>query len=124
GRTRRRVAARDPVRNGPELQDPARHGASDGGRYGHRHPRGLHTRARRCRAYSRPLRSRLTRMARAYIGLGTNLGDRRRNLELAVAELQRLGRVDALSTVYQSEPIGYLDQPDFWNLVARLETEL
>ena len=61
-------------------------------------------------------------MARAYIGAGTNLGDRRRNLDRAVRELRRLGRVTGISSVYESEPIGYTEQPDFWNVVVRVET--
>lgn len=59
-----------------------------------------------------------------YIGAGTNLGDRRANLGGALAALARLGTVEAVSSVYESEPVGYTEQPAFWNLVARLRTAL
>lgn len=38
--------------------------------------------------------------------------------------LRRLGRIEAVSTVYRTEPVGYRDQPEFWNLVVRLATSL
>lgn len=60
----------------------------------------------------------------AYIGLGTNLGDRRANLVAALAALAQLGVIEAVSNVYESEPVGYTEQPWFWNLVARLRTPL
>lgn len=59
-----------------------------------------------------------------YIGVGTNLGDRRANLVGALDALARIGTIDAVSSVYESEPVGYVDQPDFWNLVVRLHTAL
>jgi 2-amino-4-hydroxy-6-hydroxymethyldihydropteridine diphosphokinase len=60
----------------------------------------------------------------AYLGLGTNVGDRRANLAGAIAALMRLGSVEAVSRVYETEPVGKLDQPDFWNMVLRLRTVL
>lgn len=62
--------------------------------------------------------------ARAWLGLGTNQGDREANLRAALAALSGLGRIEAVSAVYQSEPVGYTEQPDFWNLVVRLATPL
>lgn len=59
-----------------------------------------------------------------YIGVGTNVGDRRANLAGALDAVARLGTVDAVSNVYESEPVGYADQPVFWNLVVRLRTAL
>lgn len=59
-----------------------------------------------------------------YLGLGTNLGDRRVNLREAVARLRQVAEVEALSSIYESEPVGYADQPRFWNLVARVVTQL
>jgi 2-amino-4-hydroxy-6-hydroxymethyldihydropteridine diphosphokinase len=60
-----------------------------------------------------------------YLGLGSNVGDRRANLENAVAELPRHGvHVLASSSVYETEPVGLvLDQPDFFNACLRVETE-
>ena len=62
----------------------------------------------------------------AYIGLGTNLGDRELKLLMAVAELGKLPatRVTALSSFYETEPVGGVAQGDFYNAVARLATSL
>ena len=59
-------------------------------------------------------------MTVAYVGLGANLGDREARITRA-AEL-----IDArrLSTVIETEPWGYRDQPRFLNAVAEVETEL
>ncbi|HEX6940035.1 MAG TPA: 2-amino-4-hydroxy-6-hydroxymethyldihydropteridine diphosphokinase [Longimicrobiales bacterium] len=63
-------------------------------------------------------------MARVYLGVGTNLGDREANLRTALRRLGALGRIAAVSSVYRSEPVGHRPQPDFWNLVVELETVL
>lgn len=63
-------------------------------------------------------------MTLAAIALGSNLGDRDANLRLAVAGLRRLGAVTAVSSFYETEPVGYTDQPLFLNAAALLETEL
>jgi len=65
-------------------------------------------------------------MTVAYVGLGANLGDPRRQLESAIDELKRLPdcRVTAASSVYRSAPIGGPDQPDFLNAVAQVDTGL
>lgn len=60
----------------------------------------------------------------AYLGLGSNLGDRRAHLAYAVAGLREAGRVTGASGVYETEPMGYVDQPAFLNAVVRLETDL
>jgi 2-amino-4-hydroxy-6-hydroxymethyldihydropteridine diphosphokinase len=59
-----------------------------------------------------------------YLGLGSNVGDRRANLERAVAALPDHGvRVLASSSVYETEPVGLvLDQRDFLNACLRIET--
>lgn len=60
----------------------------------------------------------------AYLGLGTNEGDRRHNLTAALAALAGIAQVEAVSRVYESEPVGVTDQPHFWNMVARVRTTL
>ena len=62
----------------------------------------------------------------AYIGLGSNLGDRRANLRRAVCEIERLEglRLIALSSFYESKPVGPEDQPDFMNAAAAVRTPL
>jgi len=61
-----------------------------------------------------------------YLGLGSNVGERRENLEAAVGRLADLGvRVVGSSSVYETEPVGeVLDQRDFLNACLRIETEL
>jgi len=62
----------------------------------------------------------------ATIGLGANLDDPAAQVEYALAELNRLPgiRLLARSNLYASAPVGYVDQPDFINAVARVETTL
>lgn len=55
-----------------------------------------------------------------YVGLGSNLGDRRALLEEAA---RRLG-ARRLSTIRETEPVGFVDQPPFLNAVAELEGSL
>ena len=64
--------------------------------------------------------------ATAYLGLGSNVGDRHAHLRAAVDALREHGvAVEALSSVYETEPIGeVLDQPDFLNAVVRVRTAL
>jgi 2-amino-4-hydroxy-6-hydroxymethyldihydropteridine diphosphokinase len=61
-------------------------------------------------------------VATVYLGLGTNLGDRESNLREALRRIGEHVEIDAVSTVYLSEPVGYRAQPAFWNLVVRGET--
>lgn len=65
-------------------------------------------------------------MTVAYVGLGANMGEPRRQLEQALRELDEvpLTRVIGSSSLYRSAPLGYADQPDFVNAVAQLETRL
>ncbi|MBI5438091.1 MAG: 2-amino-4-hydroxy-6-hydroxymethyldihydropteridine diphosphokinase [Nitrosomonadales bacterium] len=62
----------------------------------------------------------------AFIGLGSNLEDPRSQLQRAFAELGGLPetRLVARSSLYRSAPMGYLDQPEFVNAVAKIETTL
>lgn len=60
----------------------------------------------------------------AYIGIGSNLGDRAAHVHSAVRLLAEAGRVIRLSSLYLTEPVGYKQQGDFINAVAALETEL
>jgi len=63
---------------------------------------------------------------RAFIGLGSNLGDSESQLLRAFDELDTLPstRLVARSSLYRSAPLGYTDQPDFTNAVAEIETGL
>lgn len=65
-------------------------------------------------------------MATAYVGIGSNLGEPRRQIEAALEALGGLPgtRVARRSSLYRTAPVGHADQPDFLNAVARLETRL
>ncbi len=62
----------------------------------------------------------------AYIGLGANLNGPAAQVEYAFAELDRIAstRLVARSSLYATAPVGYIDQPDFINAVAQVETTL
>ena len=59
-----------------------------------------------------------------YLSLGSNLGDRRENLDKAIARLQEVASVVAVSSFYETEPIEFADQPWFLNCAVAIETEL
>ncbi|MEX0801040.1 MAG: 2-amino-4-hydroxy-6-hydroxymethyldihydropteridine diphosphokinase [Dehalococcoidia bacterium] len=71
-------------------------------------------------------------MASVYLGLGANLGNRRENLRWALRALWRMGRVDAVSSLYETEPVGgpfdaaqdRPPQPKFYNAACLWETGL
>jgi 2-amino-4-hydroxy-6-hydroxymethyldihydropteridine diphosphokinase len=61
---------------------------------------------------------------RAYFGIGSNLGDRLGNLQLAVDHLAAADGVDVVgvSPVYETAPVGGPEQPDFLNAVIAVDT--
>jgi 2-amino-4-hydroxy-6-hydroxymethyldihydropteridine diphosphokinase len=63
---------------------------------------------------------------RAFVGLGSNLGDREETLRGAVDALRALPRTDVrgVSTFRDTAPVGYVDQPRFLNGAVELETAL
>ena len=65
-------------------------------------------------------------MTTAYIGLGSNCGDRRSNIELAVSRMKMEEDIQVLrvSSLYESDPIGVVNQPRFLNNVLEVETLL
>jgi 2-amino-4-hydroxy-6-hydroxymethyldihydropteridine diphosphokinase len=65
-------------------------------------------------------------MATAYVGVGSNLGEPERNVREALALLGREKgiRVLAVSTLRETDPVGYEEQPRFLNGAVALETEL
>ena len=60
-------------------------------------------------------------MTRAYVGVGSNLGDREATIAAALAALPG---VVGVSTLRETEPVGVIDQPPFLNGAVALETEL
>ena len=65
-------------------------------------------------------------MTVAYVGLGANIGEPRAQMLAAWDALGRIPQTRAIarSSLYRSAPMGYEDQPDFLNCVAKLETTL
>ena|ERR687896_1297825 len=65
-------------------------------------------------------------MARAYVGLGANLGRRAANLESALALPRREPGLEvvAVSSFRETDPVGFVDQPPFLNAAAAVETDL
>ena len=64
-------------------------------------------------------------MTVAYLALGGNVGDRAANLSHALAMLPQRGvRVLEISHVYETDPVGYADQPPYLNAACRVETAL
>lgn len=62
----------------------------------------------------------------AVIGIGSNMGDRLKNINGAVRSLSRLPKtkITACSHVYETRPVGYEAQPLFYNAAIIVETEL
>jgi 2-amino-4-hydroxy-6-hydroxymethyldihydropteridine diphosphokinase len=65
-------------------------------------------------------------MTLAYVGLGANIGEPRRQLQAALQEMGELPntRITKTSGFYRSAPLGHRDQPEFLNAVVELDTEL
>ena len=59
---------------------------------------------------------------KAYIGLGANVGERKKNMELALQELRRVVKITGVSSLYESDPWGYPHQKKFLNAVVEIET--
>ena len=60
----------------------------------------------------------------AYLGLGSNMGNRQDYLDKALELLSQRLRVEKISSVYDTEPIGNINQPRFLNLVCQVYTRL
>ena len=67
---------------------------------------------------------RVSELAVAYLGLGSNLGEREENLRNALTSLSPKVNLDEVSSIYETEPVGYKEQPLFLNLVCRIATNL
>lgn len=65
-------------------------------------------------------------MAAVFLGLGSNIGSREGNIRRALNILARHPkiRISRISSLYETAPIGYTDQPDFINAVVSIETDL
>ena len=64
-------------------------------------------------------------MPTTYLSLGSNLGDRRQLLHTAINEIaERVGRVEAISSCIETEPVGFDSVHLFLNMAVRVRTEL
>ena len=61
---------------------------------------------------------------KAVIALGSNIGNPKENLDLAIALLRDATEVEKVSSYFATKPVGYLDQPDFLNAVVIANSEL
>ena len=58
------------------------------------------------------------------LSIGTNIGDRERNIENAVKALGEIGKVGAVSPIYTSEPWGFESENGFYNIALTIESDL
>lgn len=63
-------------------------------------------------------------MANAYIALGSNQGDRIDYCNKAIEAITKFAVIKSISSVYETEPVGVIKQPDFINCVLEIETGL
>jgi 2-amino-4-hydroxy-6-hydroxymethyldihydropteridine diphosphokinase len=63
-------------------------------------------------------------VATVYLGLGSNLENRKQNLAQALELLSQYLKVEQISSIYETEPVGYEQQPLFLNAVCRISTKL
>lgn len=64
-------------------------------------------------------------MHKVFIGLGSNLGDRKKNIEEAIEKLKSYGlKILKISSIIETEPYGYREQNKFLNAVCLVETDL
>ena len=63
-------------------------------------------------------------MATVYLGLGSNMGNRQDNLDKALEYLSQRLRLEKVSSIYDTEPIGDTEQPRFLNMVCQVSTML
>jgi 2-amino-4-hydroxy-6-hydroxymethyldihydropteridine diphosphokinase len=61
---------------------------------------------------------------KAVIALGSNLGEPKENLDLAISLLREAAEVEKVSSYYTTKPVGFEDQPDFLNAVCIIDSEL
>ena len=63
-------------------------------------------------------------MFRVYLGLGSNIGDRLGNLNRAIGPIGSLGRILAVSSVYETDPVGMESEQAFYNIALCFDTLL
>ncbi len=66
----------------------------------------------------------MTDTVKVYLGLGSNLGNREDNLDMALKLLAQRMNVGKVSSIYDTEPIGNTEQPRFLNIACEVSTRL
>jgi 2-amino-4-hydroxy-6-hydroxymethyldihydropteridine diphosphokinase len=66
----------------------------------------------------------MPRTRKAFLSAGSNLGDRKAHLESALSSLAKGGKVSRISSYFETEPVGFADQPWFLNIAVELQTGL
>jgi len=66
----------------------------------------------------------MSELVTAYLSLGSNLGNRQENLDRALKLISERMRVGKISSIYDTEPVGLVDQPRFLNLACEVFTRL
>ncbi|MBC8313477.1 MAG: 2-amino-4-hydroxy-6-hydroxymethyldihydropteridine diphosphokinase [Candidatus Cloacimonetes bacterium] len=61
-----------------------------------------------------------------FIGLGSNLGNRKKNLKSAINKIKNLHKISLISksSIIETKPVGNVNQPDFLNCIIKIRTEL
>lgn len=60
----------------------------------------------------------------AYIALGSNIGNRQKNLEIALDKISKINTITKQSAIHETKPVDYHDQPKFLNMAIEIETKL
>ena len=63
-------------------------------------------------------------MVEVYIGIGSNLGNKEKNIEKAIELLKEKCKILEVSSIYKTEPVGYKAQDWFLNCAAKIDTDL
>ena len=63
-------------------------------------------------------------MTRVLLGLGSNLGDKEKNIIEAITRISAFSTIKKKSHLYRTEPVGFIDQPWFLNCAIEIETEV
>jgi len=63
-------------------------------------------------------------MNSVFISIGSNLGDKIGNCKIAIEEIAAFAKIVKVSSCYETEPLGYEDQPNFINCAAEIRTDL
>ena len=63
-------------------------------------------------------------MSTVFVGIGSNLGNRIENCSNAIRKISDFASVSAISSIYETQPVGYEDQHDFINCAVKIETNL